>query len=439
VTIAGMGAQLRGRKRSCVETVQEALKAARESNARWNVFLAITEAPALRRAAELDRELARGVDRGALHGIPIAHKDCFFTKDVRTTWGSKLFANFVPDRDAEVVSRLYEAGAVSIGKTNLHELTYGMTSNNPHFGPVRNPHDTERIAGGSSGGSGAALAARIVPLATGTDTGGSIRIPASFCGVVGFKPTYERVSREGCFPLGLTMDHAGPMARSVRDAAIGFRAMAPSPAAEEEETLRGVRVGVPANFFFERVDSQVAAVVRRAAHKAEGAGAVVEEVALPDAGALNTVGRVAQLCEAAAVLERYAHRREDFGDDVLALIDQGRMIPASRYINAQRARRMLAREFARVWEKCHCLLAPATPMVAPRIGETMVRIGDEAEDVRIAGTRLTRPINVLGWPALAMPCGVSNEGLPIGLQLIGAPGRDEQVLAWGAALEDVLP
>ena len=442
MTIGEVGVALRAGQVSCAELTEEALQAAAKEQPRLNAFTTITEESALARAAELDALLAQGVDLGPLHGIPIAHKDCLFTKGVRTTWGSKLLDDFVPDRDADVVRRLHEAGAVSIGKTGLHELTFGMTSDNPHFGAVRNPWDTARIPGGSSGGSAAAVAAGIVALATGTDTGGSIRIPASFCGCVGFKPTFDRLSRAGCFPLGMTLDHVGPMAASVRDAAVAFRAMAgavgPGAATPGVATLKGARVGVPANYFFESIEPAVMLAVRRAVQTAAALGAHVEEVRLPDIAALSAVGRIVQLAEAAAVLERYAHRREDFGADVLALLDQGRMIPATKYLNAQRARRVLAEECERVWANVDYLIAPATPMAAPLIGQATVRLGDVEEDVRLAGTRLARPLNVLGWPALAIPCGRTEAGLPIGLQLIGAGGRDEEVLAIGEELEQAL-
>jgi aspartyl-tRNA(Asn)/glutamyl-tRNA(Gln) amidotransferase subunit A len=438
MTIVEAGAALRARKISCGEMADEALGSAARENPRLNAFMIVTETTARQRAVELDGMLARGVDLGPLHGIPIAHKDCLFTKGVRTTWGSKLFADFVPDHDAEVVRRLDSAGAISIGKTGLHELTYGMTSNNPHFGAVRNPWDTARIPGGSSGGSGAAVAAGVVPLATGTDTGGSIRIPASFCGCVGFKPTFDRVSRAGCMPLGMTLDHVGPMTMTVGDAAIAFGVMADDVRPAEAVNLKGLRIGVPSNFFFERINPEVMLAVRRAVQNAAASGARVEEVRLPDVEALSALGRIVQLAEAAAVFERYAHRREDFGADVLALIDQGRLIPATEYLNAQRSRRVLATEFERVWASFDCLITPATPMAAPLIGQTEVLLGGVEEDVRLAGTRLARPLNVLGWPALAMPCGATQAGLPIGLQLIGAPGRDEFLLGAGVALEKVL-
>jgi aspartyl-tRNA(Asn)/glutamyl-tRNA(Gln) amidotransferase subunit A len=211
---------------------------------------------------ELDAMLGRGVSLGPLHGIPIAHKDCILTRGVRTTGGSKIFADYVPRRDAEVVERLHGAGAVMIGKTGLHELTYGITNINPHYGAVRNPHDVTRVSGGSSGGSAVAVAAGMVAMATGTDTGGSIRIPASFCGCVGLKPTYDAISRKGVMPLGPSQDHVGPLAATVGDVALAFEAMG---GRIEERAAGEFRIGVPVDYFFDGLDEEVRAAVESAA------------------------------------------------------------------------------------------------------------------------------------------------------------------------------
>lgn len=439
MTVVEIGAALRSKKLSVRELTEDTLRRMADSQERLNAFITITSDAARARAAVLDDELARGVDRGPLHGIPIAHKDNIFTQGVRTTAGSKIFANFVPDGDAEIVRQLNDAGAIMIGKTGLHEFAYGVTSNNPHFGAVRNPWDTERIPGGSSGGSAAALAAHLIPLATGTDTGGSIRIPASFCGVVGLKPTYNRVSRQGVMPLGLTLDHVGPLARTVRDAALVFSVIAthgsgyvPPPHAD----LRGMRIGVPDTFFIENIAPDVMLSFRAAVQTAAALGAHVTEVRLPDAGALNVIGRVVQLAEVPGLIASYLDRRADFGADVLALLEQGRLIGAADYVNAQRARTLLARDFAKIWMHLDCLMTPATPMTAPKIGQMSVAFGSHNEDVRSAATRLARPFNVLGWPALAMPCGFSSEDLPIGLQLIAPARQEDTLLQAGAALED---
>jgi len=369
---------------------------------------------------------------------------------VRTTAGSKVYEHYVPGADATVVEKLEAAGAVSLGKLNLHELAYGITSANPHFGAVRNPWNAEHTPGGSSGGSGAAVAAGLVYAAMGTDTGGSIRIPASFCGTVGLKPTYGRVSRHGVFPLGYSLDHMGPLTRSVRDAAMVLNAIAGhdsrDPASSRHPVvdyvpddgcgIRGLRVGFPENFYFERLDGDVDSAVRGAIARAESLGAEVKRVAVPDIAALNAVARVILLAEASAVMEPHLEKRDRFGADVLALFDQGRLLPAVDYVNAQRLRRRMQREFAKVWSDADCLFMPATPNTAPGIGETTVRLGGREEDVRLATTRLVRGINALGLPALSMPCGLSASGLPIGLQIVGPPFEEALILRMGAALED---
>jgi aspartyl-tRNA(Asn)/glutamyl-tRNA(Gln) amidotransferase subunit A len=437
--IAEIGAELRSKKISVRELTEDTLRRIAEANPRLNAFLTVTDAAARARATVLDDELARGIDRGPLHGIPVAHKDNICTRGVRTTSGSKIFADFVPDHDATIVSQLNDAGANTIGKTGLHEFAYGITSNNPHFGAIRNPWDPERIPGGSSGGSAAAVAAGLVPLATGSDTGGSIRIPASFCGVVGLKPTYERVSRKGIMPLGLTQDHAGVLAGTVRDVALAFSLLAKHssgyvPAGHAD--LRGMRIGVPDNFFVERIAPDVMLSFRAAVQTAAALGAHVTEIRLPEVEALNVVGRVAQLSEVSALLARYLDRRNEIGKDVVVLVEQGRLIPAIDYLNAQRVRAVLARDFAKIWKNLDCLLTPATAITAPKIGEMTVAFGSVDEDVRMAATRLARPFNVLGWPALALPCGFSNAGLPIGLQVVGPPQQEDSLLQAGAALED---
>ena len=439
MTIQEIGAALRTKKVSARELTEEALRRVADSNPRLNAFLTVTEAAARARAAGLDDELARGIDRGPLHGIPIAHKDNICTRGVRTTSGSKIFADFVPDYDATIVRQLNDAGAVMIGKTGMHEFAYGITSNNPHFGAIRNPWDLGRIPGGSSGGSAAAVATGLIPLATGSDTGGSIRIPASFCGVVGLKPTYERVSRKGVMPLGLTLDHAGLLAGSVRDTALGYNLIAKHssgylPPAHAD--LRGMRIGVPENFFVERIAPEVMLSFRAAVQTAAALGAHVTEIRLPDVEAVNVVGRVAQLSEVSALLAGYLDRRTEIGRDILVLVEQGRLIPAIDYLNAQRVRTVLARDFSKIWKNLDCLMTPATAITAPKIGEMTVAFGSISEDVRMAATRLARPFNVLGWPALALPCGFSSAGLPIGLQLVAPPQQEDTLLQAGAALED---
>ena len=436
MTIVEAAAALRQRKISSTELTDECLRQIAKLNPSLNAFITVTEETAKKRARELDRERASGVDRGTLHGIPIAHKDLILTKGVRTTSGSKLFEHSIPDHDAAVVQKLDSAGAIMLGKTGLHELAYGIASDNPHFGAVRNPHDRDRIPGGSSGGSGVAVATGMALMATGTDTGGSIRIPASYCGVVGLKPTYGLVDRSGVRPLGLSLDHVGPLAMSVRDAGIILDVIAdrahrrPAP-----QKISDVRIGLPSNFYFDHVDPEVAAAVQAATRRAEGLGARVISVPVPDIDALNTVARLILLAEASAVFEPYLAQRDKFGSDVLALLDQGRLVPATDYVNAQRLRKVFVREFHKLFETIDCLVTPSTPITAPRIGEKQVQVDGETQDARLATTRFMRGINVLGFPALSIPCGKSKAGLPIGLQLIARPYEDDLVLFVGSKIE----
>jgi aspartyl-tRNA(Asn)/glutamyl-tRNA(Gln) amidotransferase subunit A len=452
VTIAEAARRLRAREVSASELLEQCLGRIATMNPALNAFITVTEESARETARQADRELARGLDRGPLQGIPVAVKDVFLTRGVRTTAGSRLFADYVPDHDAATVERLAQAGAVLVGKTNMHELAYGITSANPHFGVVRNPRDPARIPGGSSGGSAVAVASGMALAALGSDTGGSIRIPAAFCGVVGLKPTYGRVSRHGMLPLSFSMDHAGPIASSVSDAGLVLNAIAghdprdPASSSQPVEdylpagegSLEGVRIGLPENFYFERVTPQVREAVERAATLAAQHGASVVQVRVPDMDAVNMIGRVLLLAEAAAALTPYLADRARFGDDVLALLDQGRLIPASDYVNAQRLRRIEQEEFRRLWRHVDILFTATVPLGAPRIGQTAVEVEGRVEDVRLAATRLVRGMDVLGLPAVSLPCGLDSEGLPLGLQIVAPEFREAALLRAAAAIERAL-
>ncbi len=450
MTIQEAAALLRKGEICSAELTEQSLERIARFQPKLNAFLTVMSERALDRAREMDTELRRGNSRGPLHGIPVAVKDVFCMNGVRTTCGSALFDANVPDHDAAVVERLEAAGAVIVGKTSMHELAYGISSTNPHFGAVHNPWNLDCIPGGSSGGSGAAVAAGLVFMAMGSDTGGSIRIPASFCGTVGLKPTIGRVSRYGVMPLDFTLDHMGPLTRTVREAALTLQVLAgydprdesssrepvPEYVPTEEVSLDGLRLGIPENFYFDHLDPEVEQAVKATARLASELGAELTSVRLPDMAAVNTLGRVILFAEASAVMEPYLGERDKFGDDVWALLNQGRLIPATDYINAQRLRRLAQEEFRQVWRQADCLLVPTTPSPAPKIGETHIRLGGQSEDVRLASTRLVRAMNVLGLPALSMPCGFTVNSLPIGAQLIGPPFGEERVLRVGAAIED---
>ncbi len=445
LTIAQAAAKLRAGEVTSLELTRESLRLIHEEQPRLNAFVTITDDVALEQARRADEELARGLDRGPLHGIPYALKDVFSTKGIRTTLGSKIFFNHVPDQDAAVYEKLTAAGAVLTGKTGMQEFAYGITCNNPHFGPIRNPHDPDRIPGGSSGGSGVAVAAGMVFFAMGSDTGGSIRNPAAFCGCVGLKPTSGRVSRLGVLPLDFSLDHMGPLTRSAHDAGLVLNALAGHDDRDDTSSrqavadytagaasLAGTRIGVPENFYNERVAPEVASLFRAAVSRAEAAGATIVNLRVPDPGQLNIISRIILMSEASALLEPYLHRRGDFGADVLALLDQGRFLSATDYVNAQRLRRVYQKEWAAVWETVDYLFTPTAPIVAPKIGELHVDIGGSPEDVRLAATRFVRGFNVLGYPAVAIPLPTS--GLPVSLQIVGPPFQEQGILAIATAL-----
>lgn len=439
--IAAFAQALRNREVSSLELVTEALLKIKKWDRKLNSFITVTGDAALEAASGRDEELARGFDRGLFHGVPIAYKDLIRTQGVHTTAGSKIFARYVPTRDAEIVTELSEAGAVSVGKTGLHEFAYGITSNNPHFGAIHNPWDLQRISGGSSGGSAVAVAAGIVPMAVGTDTGGSIRIPAAFCGVVGLKPTFGRVSTRGVLPLGFSQDHVGPITRTVRDAALALQAMVEEPSGYipgDAPDPGGLRIGYPTNFFRDRVDAEVESAVQSAILAMAGRKARVIEITVPDMEALLTAAATCLLVEAAVSLRPYLDRRADFGADVLGRVDQGLTISGADYIEAQRTRRRIGRQFARLFDHVDCIFTPTTPITAPMIGQTTVEVGGAKEEVRAAATRFTRVFNALGLPAISIPCGFSRAGLPIGLQIIAASEQEDLLLHAAAAMEDSL-
>ncbi len=449
-TIVEASAALRAGKVSSVELTRQCLANIERLEPKLNAFITVTAEHALSQAKKADDELANGSDHGPLHGIPISLKDLYRTKGIRTTGGSLLYRDYVPDFDCAVVEKLNAAGAVMVGKTGLHELAYGVTSNNPHFGPVRNPWNTECIPGGSSGGAGAAVSAGMSFMSMGSDTGGSIRIPASYCGTVGLKPTYGLVSRYGVLPLGSSLDHMGPLNSCVRDAALTLAAIVGEDERDESSVaranksylpgenvdLKGIRIGVPDNFFTEKVDPTVMAQLRAMVQLAAGLGAQAKVVRVPDMAAINVIGRVILLSEASALMERHAKDRASFGADVRALLDQGMLLPATDYVNAQRLRSIYRRQFLELFQSIEVLFTPTTPLTAPKIGQTTVVLDGQEEDTRLASTRFVRGINVVGFPALSIPCGFDKTGLPIGLQIIGKPFSEATILRAGAALED---
>ncbi len=410
-------------------------------NPRVNAFLTVMREQAEQDAARAEQELAAGQSRGSLHGLPISLKDLYDTAGVRTTGGAKILADRVPQQDCTVARRLREAGAVLVGKTNLHEFAFGVTSANPHFGPVRNPWAPDRVPGGSSGGSGAAVAAGMGSASLGSDTGGSIRIPAALCGIVGLKPTYGRVSRAGVLPLAWSLDHAGPMTRTVEDAALVLQAIAghdpadpassrapvPDFRAGLRDGVRGRSFGVPRQYFFTELSPDVEAAVDAALVELERLGARRVEVDLPYIDyALDVIESVI-LPEALSVHLRWLRERlDDYGEDVRDRLLAALAIPGVQYVDGQRVRRLISQGFAEALRDVDVLVTPTTAVPAPPAADF--------RDPRVL-TRFTAPINLTGLPACAVPCGFSAEGLPLSMQVIGRAFDEVAVLRFAWAYE----
>ncbi len=449
-TISGLRSLYASGALSPVEVVRVILERIERLDPSLNSYLTVTAEAALRQAARAETEIRTGDSRGPLHGIPYAAKDLLDTRGAPTTVGSKILAGNVPERDAAVIEKLAAAGAILIGKTGLHEWAYGITSTNPHFGPVRNPWDPERIPGGSSGGSAAAQAAGLCSFSLGSDTGGSIRIPAALCGIAGLKPTFGRISRRGAFPLGHTLDTLGAFGSCVEDTALVYGAIAgkdpddPSsvdrpitiPSMEGELRLDGTVIGVPAQFYFERLAPDVDAAARVALGVVRDLGAELREVDVPDVEAANSLHRLILLAEASAVHRtRLEQHRQDFGQDVRSLLDQGRFVLATDYLEAQRARRVFCREFDAVFDRVDALVAPAVPIPTARIGDSEVDVEGRRENVRLATTRNIRALNLTGLPVISVPCGFHRDGMPIGLQIVGPAFGEAGILRIGHAYE----
>ena len=450
LTISEAASLIESRQLSPVELVAAHLERIEQTDGRLNSFITLLANGATAAAAEAETEIQGGDYRGALHGIPIGLKDLYYTKGIRTTVGSKIMRDFVPDYDAAVTERFREAGAVLMGKLQMHEFALGATSENPHDGPARNPWDTTRITGGSSGGSGSAVASGQCMAALGSDTGGSIRIPAAACGIVGHKPTFGRVSRVGVFPLANSLDTVGPMTRSVRDAATvmntiaGYDERDQSSANRPDEDfarllgqdISGLRIGIPQDYFYDMIDDEVTAAVQEAARVLEGLGANVEECSIPALNDSISISGTILLTEAAEIhLDNLRERADDFGSDVRGRLEEGAMTPAVSYIAAQRARTEFNRAIAEAMQTYDILLAPTTALGAPNLGDRVVDVGGVQEAKLAIMPRLTRPHNICGIPTVSVPCGFTSDGLPIGMQLAARAFEDALALQVAYAYE----
>ena len=453
-TIEELSPLVASKKISPVELARLCLSRIAEFNPRLNAFLSVTAESALPAARAAERELLRGHCRGPLHGIPIALKDNIWTRGVRTTAGSKILRDFVPEADATVTRKLRRAGAVLLGKTNMHEFAYGITSENPHYGATCNPWDPARISGGSSGGSAAAIAAGMCFASVGTDTGGSIRVPAALCGIVGLKPTFGRVSRYGIVPLALSFDHAGPLARSAGDAALLLNVIAgrdPRDAASarrpREDFVKASRrrhkpwrLGRPREYFWAQLDPEVRRLAEAAVADLVKQGATVEDVSLPNVAATVEPSNIIALAEAREFHQAagyFPERAAEYGADVRGRLQQGGEVRAVDYWMARALMERSRAEFAAALAMVDAIVVPAAPIAAPLVGSERVRVGDGEETVRGALVRLNRPSNFTGLPAMSVPCGFTKDGLPVGLQLIGRAFDEGTLLGLARPYEEV--
>jgi aspartyl-tRNA(Asn)/glutamyl-tRNA(Gln) amidotransferase subunit A len=438
---------LKSRQISPVELAQAHLVRIAQLDPRLNCFITITPELALQQARQAEAEIGQGNYRGALHGIPLTLKDLYETQGIRTTAGSTFFTEYIPEADAAVVQKLSEAGAVLLGKLNMHEIALGVTNENPHYGDCCNPWNIERMTGGSSGGSAASLAAGLCMGSMGSDTGGSIRIPASLCGVVGLKPTYGRVSLRGVIPLSWNLDHAGPMGRCVQDVAILLQSVAgydPQDAwsldmpvgdylSLPEQGIKGWRIALAANDYFtdpEIVDGEVHEAIIQVAKVFEELGAIVEQVSFPNAMEAAMVNGLMTPSDGAAFHhQRLAKNPQGFGADVLKRLQAGAAYSSTEYILARRMQTILRCQYNEFFNEYDLLLTPTTPITAPKRGAV-----DPVDRPKLL-TRFTAPFNLTGLPALSMPCGWSSEKLPIGLQVVGKTWDEVKVLTAGRLYE----
>ncbi|MEE2766573.1 MAG: Asp-tRNA(Asn)/Glu-tRNA(Gln) amidotransferase subunit GatA [Pseudomonadota bacterium] len=450
-TIAEISAGLQGGKFSSVEVTRAFLARISQFNEELNCFITVTEDKAIADARAADKRIAHGT-AGPLTGIPIGHKDIFCTRSIKTSCGSKMLDNFYSPYDATVVSRLQDSGMVMLGKLNMDEFAMGSSNETSYYGPVRNPWDLTAVPGGSSGGSAAAVAARLVPVSTGTDTGGSIRQPASFCGITGIKPTYGRVSRYGMIAFASSLDQGGPLSRTAEDAAMLLQAMAgfdprdstsvdhpvPDYRASLDDGVEGLTIGVPSEFFDQDLDSEIAALLETTIAEYQRQGANVKEVSLPNVGFSVPVYYVVAPAECSSNLSRFdgvrfGHRCEDpddlldlytrsrgegFGAEVKRRILMGTYALSAGYydayyLRAQKVRRLISQDFHNAFEQVDVLVAPTAPSVAFGIGE---KTSDPVE--MYLSDIFTIAVNLAGIPALSMPVGFV-DGKPVGMQLIG--------------------
>jgi len=454
LSISSLAPQIARKEISPVDLVKACLERIERHNEKIKAFITVCAGQALKTARSAEVEIGAGRYRGPLHGIPISLKDLIATEGIRTTAGSKILAGWIPQADATIVKRFKDAGAIILGKANLHEFAYGPTGINPHYGTPQNPWDPGRIPGGSSSGSGASVAHSLCWGSIGTDTGGSVRIPASLMGIVGLKPTYGLVSRQGIVPLAWSLDHAGPLTRSVADAALMLQAIAgydpqdptsssrpiPDYSNSLNGEVKGLKIGLLREYRDQPMEQGVKGAIEAAAKGLEELGVIVEEVSLPRLPYASQAFFLTISSEAMAAHRPYMKERaQDYGEDVRLRLGAGQFILATQYLQAQRVRRLLYQDMQALFRRVDLLLTPTVPVTTPSIRDSYIQVGDRSWSVRVLLTQFTRAFNVTGHPALSLPCGLSRAGLPIGMQFIGRPFGEETLLHLGHAYQQAFP
>lgn len=444
---------LKNKSLSPVELTKEVLNHAERSQSQINAYMDVYRVDAEKAARQAEQEILNGQYRGMYHGIPMALKDNIYVKNKKTTMSSKIHENFVPNYDATVVEKLRDAGVIFTGKLSMHEYAWGITNNNPHYGAVRNPWDLNKIPGGSSGGSGAAVAVGSSVASLGTDTAGSIRIPASACGIVGLKPTHGLVSKYGCYPLAWSLDHIGPMTKTVKDAAglleiiAGHDKNDPTSINRPQEDylskvtgdIKDLVIGIDEDYFFNQVDTDINNLVRTSIQRLVDLGAKVETVKLPTLQYAEWAELVTSLSEASTIHHSDLQKRpDDFGDDIRLLFELGELPSAVDYLQAQQIRRQLKQEFQEIFTKVDVLISPTLPVAPNTIGDDFVDLNGQQVDLIDNIIRFTGPANLTGIPALSVPCGFKGN-LPIGLQIMGPACSEAQLLNIGYAIEQTNP
>ncbi len=450
MSLTGVAEEIAAKRLSSHEVTRACLHRIAQWQPRLNAFMAVEAEAALKAADEADAALARGTLRGPLHGVPLAHKDMYYDAGKVVTCGSLIRRDFVATTTSTALQRLKDAGSIRLGSLQMAEFAYGPTGHNSHYGPVHNPWSVDHITGGSSSGSGSAVAARLTFAALGSDTGGSVRMPAHFCGVTGLKTTCGRVSRAGAMPLSQSLDTVGPLARSAEDCALLLGLTAgPDPEdpttshapvadylAATREPMKGVKIGVPAAFYVDDLDAEVARVLEQTIAALKREGAVIKQVELPDQRQLSAACQLLLAVEAAAFHKRWLiERPQDYSPQVLMRLQNGLAIPGVTYLETMRWRGPALAAHVAATSEVDAVLAPVAPMPAPTIAESDVGNSPGAEAVIQRLTRFTRPINYLGLPSLAVPAGFTKAGLPVGMQLIGRSFGEATILRIGAAFQ----